>query len=447
MIVKRISGIAAIVSSLFLVPAQAADLLQVFRKALDSDPSYRGAAASRDAAHAGKDVSNSNFYPGLNFNYYNTQTKTGTYESTTGGTTTSYPARDSDSSGYSVSLTQSIYNRQNSIIQTQADIDAEKADAQYAVAKQNLILNVADRYFDVLSAMDNVEFSEAEKTAVGRQLEQTKQRFDVGLVAITDVHEAQAQYDQSVAQGILAQNKLASAREALRAITGTYFDTLATLSKQSPLLSPAPDDIETWTTMAMKQNLDIRTAQYNIERQKESLSLARAEYYPTLDLSITHNVSDNTQYNLNTSSTVPDSTVVALNLNYNIYNGGQASAKSKKAQFELIAAKEQLEATRRNIQKNVRNAYLSVIATISRVQALNQAVVSSESALKASEAGFEVGTRTTVDVLQARRQLFSAKNEHSNARYDYIQSMLILKQAAGNLTETDLAEINRWLDQ
>ncbi|MDH5324058.1 MAG: TolC family outer membrane protein [Gammaproteobacteria bacterium] len=443
MIFKQVTGILSITGMLLAVPAQAEDLVQVFRMALDSDPDYRAAAATRDAAYVGKDLSKANFYPGVNLQYRNSKTDTGSYDTSNGPE----PARSSDSSGYSLTLSQSIFNRRNSVLEDQADIDALKADNQYAEAKQKLILKVAQRYFDVVSAMDNVAFSEAEKKAVARQLEQTKQRFDVGLVAITDVHEAQAQYDQSVAQGIMAETRLASARESLRALTGQYNQQLARLSRQAPLLNPSPDDIDTWTSMAMKQNQEIIAAQYNIDRQKESLALARADFYPTLDLNLSHSVSDDVHYNQGVESTTPDSTVISLSVNYNIYNGGYASANTKKAQLDLTAAKERLEAARRNTQNTVRNAYLNVIANISRVQALNQAVVSSESALKATEAGFEVGTRTTVDVLQSRRQLFSAKNEHTNARYDYVLSMLVLKQSAGSLGEADLAELNRWLDQ
>lgn len=444
----QIIGIASILT----MPVQAETLTQVLRMALDSDPDYKEAVANRNSTILNEDIVNANYYPRLDFNYYNSQRKTGEYKSTDGnsGNTTTIPENDHDSSGYSFSITQSIYNRHNSVNSNMAEIGTTQADINLAIKKQSLIVKVAERYFDVLSAKDNLGFSEAEKKAVARQLEQTKQRFEVGLVAITDVHEAQAQYDQSVAQGISAKVRLASARESLRVLTGRYIDNLASLSKQSPLVSPSPDNIETWTSMAMKQNLSILSAQHSVEIQKLNVSSARADNYPSLDLGITHSISDDTQTTTigtnSTTTTTPDTTSISLNLNYNIYNGGHGRSQTKKAQYELIAAKERLESAHRSTQNLVRNAFLNVTASISKVKAFQQAVISSESALKASEAGFEVGTRTTVDVLNARRKLFSAKNDRANARYDYLVSRLALKQAAGSLSQVDLQEIDRWLE-
>jgi outer membrane protein len=310
------------------------------------------------------------------------------------------------------------------------------------VSEQALILAVADAYFNVLSARDNLEFAEAEKQSNARQLDQTKQRFDVGLVAITDVHESQAAYDISVAQAIESANLLDSAKENLREITGRYHEELAILKDNVPLVPPNPNDLQDWTEMALEENPSLKAAEAATEQAKEAVNAQKSGHYPRLNLFVDHSQShtDNPAF---ASST--DSTSATVQLYVPIYEGGSTSSRVTQFRELLRQSRQFLEQTRRTTQRNVRNAYRGVLSGISRVKALKQALVSSQSALRAAEAGYEVGTRTTVDVLVARRNLFSAQRDYSQARYNYLLDTLRLQQAAGALTAQNLKTINDWL--
>jgi outer membrane protein len=299
-----------------------------------------------------------------------------------------------------------------------------------------------------LAALDNLEFSEAEQESIGRQLEQTKQRFEVGLVAITDVHEAQARFDLATANSIAAENQLDNARESLRTLTGQYHTNLAVLSDKTPFVArPDPDSIEAWTEIALENNFELLASQHAVEQARENVKLQRADYYPSVGLSAsyTRNEGDDVLTNSGFVSGDSDSTSVSVNLSMNLYEGGRTRAQTRQAAFDLTQSQEFYEETLRAVQRRVRSGYLGVISGVSQVSALKQAVVSNESALQAAEAGFEVGTRTTVDVLNARSILFSAINDHAQSRYDYILAWLGLLQAAGTLEEEDLQRINQWL--
>ncbi|WP_295537635.1 TolC family outer membrane protein, partial [uncultured Thioclava sp.] len=321
----------------------------------------------------------------------------------------------------------------------QAGAHGDKAEADYGAAKQELIVRVSSAYFDVLAALDNVEFSRAEKEATARQLEQAKQRFEVGLIAITDVHEAQAQYDLTVAQEITADNTLANTREALQEITGQYDETLQVLRDEIPLLEPVPSDADAWITQARQQNLSLQAARFAASAAKDEISRQRAGHYPTLDFvanksnSVTHS----------TTGRETDAETLSLQLNVPLFAGGAVLSRTREAGYRANEARYRLEQTRRGVQRQTRNAYLGVLAGISRVKALEQAVVSSKKALEATEAGFEVGTRTIVDVLLSQRELFRAQRDHARSRYDYLLNTLRLKQSAGSLAVTDVEAISQ----
>ena len=300
------------------------------------------------------------------------------------------------------------------------------------------MVRVADRYFNVLAAFDNLEFSQAEKEAIGRQLEQTKQRFDVGLVAITDVHEAQARFDSALAESIASESGLDSALESLREITGAYPAELNGVRDNAPLITPEPNDIDEWTQMALKQNLDIIAIEHAVQQARENIKAQRAGYYPT--------VNANASFADSTADGTSSTTTAGISVNWNLWAGGRTSSQVRQANHDLTTSMENLEQTRRAVQRNTRDAFLDVISGISRVRALKQAVISSESALSASEAGFEVGTRTTVDVLLARQNLFNARRNLSQAKYEYITDSLRLKRSAGILAPDDIEKINQWLE-
>lgn len=346
--------------------------------------------------------------------------------------------------GYSLNLDQTLYNatRFRTLAQTNSYI--AQAQADYEANLSELMLNVAERYFELLAANDNLDFARAEKEAIARQLDQTKQRFDVGLIAITDVHEAQAAYDQAVAQEIAAENSLSSAREALRELTDTYPNDLAKLKKEIPLISPEPADIKKWIDTALSQNLRLLSTQFTVDAARQQIDIQRAGHHPTVGLYGRYDYSDNGGARFNNQALTTGS--VGIEMNVPLFSGFGVSAQVSESQAAFEQAKENLEEQRRAAHRQTSDAYLNIFSSISRVKALEQAVISTQSALSASEAGLEVGTRTTVDVLNTRRELFRAQRDHARARYDYLLNTLRLKLAAGQLNNQELQRVNALLE-
>ncbi|MBU2114191.1 MAG: outer membrane channel protein TolC [Gammaproteobacteria bacterium] len=424
-----ISTLFASSFGLFSLQAFADNLQQVYQLATQKDPTVLRAAASRDAAAAGIDVSRASLLPSV--------TLTAGFGRTD---TQSYKFDGSNGSSAKLSLTQSLFNWGNWGRLSRAEKVALQAQTAYDAEVQNLIVRTTQAYFDVLRASDDLSFAGAEKRSIERQLEQTKQRFKVGLTAITDVHEAQAQFDSALAREILAQNALENAREFLREITGQYHEQLAQLNtdKFAPG-NPSPTAVQDWVTQAQDSNLTLKSQRILLEIADQDIELAKAGHYPTLGLSA----------NLGTSKASgmdrSESSDIGVNLTVPIYSGGGTTAAVDVARANYVETSQTVELNHRAVVRQVRNAFNGVNAQISSVRALEQAVISAESALNATEAGFEVGTRTIVDVLQSTRNLFDARRNLSVARYNYILAMLQLKQAAGNLTEQDLLAINQAL--
>lgn len=304
------------------------------------------------------------------------------------------------------------------------------------------MVRLAERYFLVLANMDNLAFAEAEEKSLSRQLDQAKQRFDVGLTAITDVQEAQAGFDRAVAQKIAAANGVDNAREALREIIGIYLEAQAAITENMPFVPPDPADPDQWTDTALAQNLDIAAAMHAVESSRQEIKVQNTGHLPTLDAVASYGY-DKTGGRF--GATKIHSDAVGLELNVPLFQGGFVSSRAREARARLDVSLEQLEIARRNTQRKTREAYLGVISGISQVYAFKQALISSETALRATEAGFEVGTRTAVDVIAAERVLSQSKRDYARAKYEYIQNSLRLKQAAGTLSHEDLAQINQWL--
>ena len=419
------------------MPVLADDLLDIFNIAKERDPQLRAAAANRKADFEAKPQSIAALLPNINAS---ADTEDNHSQVTNSGFR---PNADEkyNSNGYSITLTQPLYHHDLWVALRQADSTTLRAEADYQSARQDLIIRVSQAYFDVLAAIDDLSFARAEREATGRQLDDAKQRFDVGLVAITDVYEAQARYDLTVAQVITAENNLANAREALQEITGQYHDNLKVLIKNVPLLTPDPNKIDDWVTEADEKNLQLVSARRTGDIAKEEINRQRAGHYPTLDLVAQRNHSvSNSRF-----GSTSDLDSIGLQLQVPIFAGGGVLSRTREARYRFQAATETLEQTRRSVIRQTRNAYLGVLAGISRVKALKQAVLSNQKALESSQAGLEVGTRTIVDVLLAQRELFRARADYARSRYDYILNTLKLKQAAGSLSVKDLQGINAWL--
>lgn len=420
--------------------ASAEDLLTVYQQALANDPTVIKAKAQFDAAEQDVVRARAVLYPQLNGFVSLSDGESETISETTGNVITI----EAENTSYGATLSMQLYHHDSWLRMDNAKKGAHQLDILYQTSKQQLALRVTQAYFNVLGALDDLEFAKAEKAAIARQLEQTKQRFEVGLTAITDVHEAQAQFDNAITEEIRAQNTVYNAEEALRTITNVYPSNLHVLNTERfGTARPLPDSANEWQQMAETKNLDLIAQKIGLDIAKENINIARSGHYPTLDFSGRYTSSEDTFGSLNNPAL--DSHSIGITLNVPIYSGGATTSAVKKAQHNYVAASQDMEATYRNVVRNTRNAYNTVIAAISAIKALEQAVISAESALKATEAGFEVGTRTIVDVLNSTRNLYNAKRNLSSTRYGYIQSVLNLKQAGGTITEQDIIDINQGL--
>lgn len=410
--------------------AQAADLRDVYEQAREYDAAFAAARHDLDSARALVPIARSTQRPQLAF----------------GGEAGLGTLADDGEGPYeetslSLSLSQTLFNRENSKLVEQAEITLRQAEAQYAAVGQALILRVATAYFDVLRAQANLEFSQSELEAISRQLEQAERRFDVGLVPVTDVLSAQAQYDLAVAQEIAAANQLSTAEEALLLISGVSADALSQLADDLPLLSPSPADIDVWVDTAKDQNLELVIARLARDSSETQVSIERAARYPTLDL-VGSAVSSTTDQALRSDS---DSGSISLQLSVPLLTGGRINAQVAQARAEALSAGEELLAQERTTIQQARDGFRGVEAAISQVNALRQALESTRKSAEATQAGFRAGTRTSVEVLQALRDTFSARSDYAGARYDYIINSLNLKAAAGTLSEEDLYAFNRFL--
>ena len=427
-----------LIAILFSKISAAEDLMQVYAMAFKSDPQLLAEAASRRAVSELDDQATANFLPqvGLTANTDRVNQDTSTQ--------TASNDFDYNTHGYSISITQPVFRKENFVQLSQAEIAIESAQASYLVKEQELIVRVAFAYFGLLARIDDLSFTVAEREAIALQLEQTNQRFEVGMVTITDVVESKAAYDISNAAVIDAENEVANSKERLRETTGTYIDELAALKDESPLVSPDPQDINQWSELALQQNPSLFVARSNIENAKQEIGLQKSGHYPSLDLVGEKRYrSQNDDIFDGSTSTHQDS--ISLQFNLPLYEGGSVNSRTREAAYRLDQAMQNEEEQIRAVKRQTREAYNSVMAGISRVKALKQAVISSEKALESTEAGYEVGNRTTVDVLNVRQSLFSARRDYAAARYNYIVNILSLKQAAGTVSVDDLNRINQWL--
>jgi outer membrane protein len=420
--------------------SHAENLVDVFESALVNDPQLLAEASAQRAIGELDAQATARFLPQLSLSANNGQIRRQASAQTFGG------EQEYNNHGYSLSLTQPLFRQENYVQNNQADIAIEQAHANYQVAEQALILRVAERYFDFLARQDEVQFSTTEKEANGKQLEQVQQRFDLGLATITDLSESQAGYDLANANVITAENELANSRERLLETSGLYLEGLAALKSDTPLVRPEPELSEQWVEVALKQNPNLRVVRKSKEDAQQVIALEKSGHYPSLDLVGEKNYTSQSDSGFGGSSKVHQQSL-SIQFNLPIYEGGGVSSRVRQASHRLDEAMQNEEAQRRAVVRQSRVAFNGVISGISRVKALNQALVSGQKALESTEAGYEVGTRTTVDVLNVRRDLFRAKRDYASSRYEYILSSLRLKQAAGNLSPLDLTQINEWLEE
>lgn len=425
--------------------SSADDLAQIYQLAVQNDPALLRAAAERDAAQKQVDIAESGFWPQVTGSIGLSDSKADRFQPGLG-------VYESESNGWNagININQSVFDWSTWKQADIADKQAYRAEVAYRDAAQGLMLRVVNAYFGALQAQDDLDFAEAEKRAIERQLEQTKQRFSVGLTAITDVHEAQAQYDSAVAAEIQARNAVNIAFENIREITGQYPESLAGLKTNAfDPTKPTPEDVREWVTKAENGNLSLMQSMVAVDIAEQQIKLEQTGHYPTVSLNASWGTDDNETTVNGTTIDLPrlDSRQIGLSVDVPIFSGYRTSALTEQARDNYVATSQTMVETRRTVERETRNAFYDVTASLSSIRAFEQAVTSAESALKATEAGFEVGTRTIVDVLNSTRNLFNARRNLAEARYGYIRQRLALEQAVGDLTPEDLQGINAALSE
>jgi outer membrane protein len=424
--------------------AQAADLLETFHAAQANDPVFAAARATQQAGQEKLTQGRSLLLPSINlsanttFNDLTTQYHPATPPLFTGG------SNRYNSNGYGVTLVQPLFRQQNWQAYSESELQAAQAGMQLKIAEQDLILRVAQAYFDVLIAQDSVGLVNAQKTAISEQLEQAKRNFEVGSATITDTLEAQARYDLTGAQEIAAQNNLEIKRSALQQLINAKPGELAALGKELKPEAPQPADMEQWVDQAQMNNLQLAIAQAATEIADKEVARNRGGHYPTVDLvaNYSQNNANGGSFGLGSETTNKS---VGVQLNMPLFQGGVVNSRWREAEANRERARQELENARRNVAQQVRLSYLGVVSGIAQVQALQQALTSSVSLLQASKLGQEVGVRTNLDVLNAQQQLFATRRDLYQAQYNYLLNQLHLKQATGTLGEEDLSKVNQAL--
>lgn len=431
--------------------ATAIDLVALHDIAAKQDAELQAAFYRKQANNKLTNIAWANFYPQISGRFVKNY---GRNESSVNDIR--QPNANIDTRSIGLTINQSVFNWRNIGELQQAEAQTDAANADYEAAYKAFLLRVSERYFGVLSAQDNLTFAEAEEKALQRQFEQAEQRFEVGLTAVTDVLDARARYDQARARSIVAQNTLDDAFEGLSQLTGESFESLDLLRDELPLESPAPDSADEWIDIAMANSPVLESLRASADAAQSGIRIARAGHLPTLDLVGTFNEFTNLAFpprndqggldpNLPDISFASRDTQLSLQLNVPIFSGNRVTSQRKQARHQLNAAFMDVELQERTVMRNAYNFYRSVIADINEVQAREQAVISARSALEATQAGFEVGTRTIVDVLISEQQFFQAQRDYAQARYNYILDHLRLKQTAGVIDPEDLMRINTLL--
>jgi len=427
--------------------AGAADLQQVYRDAKGYDAQY---AAARLALLAGLEK-----LPQGRALVLPTVNLTGGYTHTWVDSESKNPAaipsfsRDVTNKNYTFTLSQPLYRPQNQLQYGQAEFQVKQTEAVFAQAEQDLLLRVAQAYFDVLAAQDTLALVRAQKAAISEQLAQARRNFEVGTATITDTHEAQARFDLAAAQEIAAQNDVDTRNRALQQITGKVYESLQPLRADVKLSPPNPNHMQTWVDLAEKASYPVQIQEANAQIAELEAKRTRAVHLPTLDLVATHGQAFQTGSTIPTAlgavgSAITTSTL-GVQLAVPLYAGGAINSREREAAANSERSKQDLENARRSSALAARQSFLAVANGIAQVSAFEQALVSSQSALDSNKLGYEVGVRINIDVLNAQQQLFSTRRDLALARYNTITNHLRLKSASGSLREDDLQEVNRAL--
>jgi len=414
--------------------ASSADLLHVYREALVNDAQYAAARATAEAGREKLPQGLAGLLPVIG-GTANTVWNENDYSPANGKTY----SRDFNSNTWNVSLTQPLFRWQNVIQYGQSKWQVVQAEANFSQASQDLILRVAQAYFDVLYAQENLNAVRAAKQSIALQLEQAKKNFEVGTATITDTHEAQSRYDLASAQEVAGENDLEVKRYALRVIVGKDVGGLNRLRADATLSPPQPANMDKWVEAAEIDSFLVQAQKAAVEVAGKEVERVRAGHYPTLDA--VANYGNNNAFSSNTRMET-EAQNIGLQLTIPIFQGGAVNSKTREAIANRSAAESALENARRTATLNARQSFLGVVNGLAQVRALDAALVSGTSALESNKLGYEVGVRISIDVLNAEQQVYVTKRDLAKARFDTLLSQLKLKAAVGALSESDLERIN-----
>ncbi len=436
---KLVLGIYLFFSS--FTPIFAANLIDIYKAALNSDPTYQAAVSTRLSQREAIPQSVAALLPNISAQ----ANISNNYQNITQPPTPGQPNGISNfqSQGYNISMRQSLINVNDWLAVKQANSTGKQADLTLAAAAQDLIFRVATAYFNVLSAQDTLRLTQAEKAADSKQLNQAQKRVQVGLDALTSVYEARAAYDKSVATEISAENTLRNNQEALRQLTGQTYSSIDSFAKKIPLQTPQPNHIEDWINAATQNNLKLMAARYGVEVAREKIKMQASGHLPNLSLIGNYGKTDT--FNNVPSSLNKNGGTLGLELDVPLFAGGAVSSKTRQAQYDFQTASANLDNTYRLLIINTRQKYNDVLADISKIKAEQQAIKSAQLSLDSTEESYKAGTRTIVDVLIAQQNLYDTKRTAASDQYMYLLDTLLLKQDAGSLKPDDLVQINRLL--
>ena len=412
------------------------DLISLYKNAENYDAGIFAAKSAFMAEKEGENIALAELLPAIN----------GAASASRTNANKDTPGRDDSykTQNYSVSLSQTLFNLQSWHTLSSSEQSTLQAQSVYLAAQQNLIIDVASAYFGVLRAQENLKSAKSQEAAVKRQYEQAREQFDVGLIAITDVHEAKASYDSSQTSRIRSEGNVTIASEDLSRLTGQYTSELAILKSDFPIALDPSSSAEAWVNSAYANNLSIKSAEYALEALKHQLKSSNSQHYPSLDFNAGYGTTKLTNFEPGNNDSEEAS--ASLTLNIPIYSGGAIAAGVRQVRFKVEQAKHLLASTQRQARVETRSAYINIKTNIQTVESLQQNIISRESALEATREGYKVGTRNIVEVLDAERNYYTALKDFANARFDFVESNLRIRRSAGTLNLKDLETLNQWLE-
>ena len=427
--------------------AQAADtqnLLQIYQQALQHDPVWASAQSANRGMQEKLVQSKAQYLPTVTFNAGASASQTDVKYVGSGSIYKTEGRQNFEGYNYGLNVSQPLYRQQIRVQLAQAKSLVDQADKQLVLAQQNLILRSSKVYFDVLMAQDKVELIHAQQLAIKQQLEQAKANFDVGTATITDFNEAQARFDLVQAQEIAAVSDLEIKKRAIQAVIGQLAAPLSGVRNDLQPSLPEPVDMEKWVAMAEQNNLSILIQQQALEVATQEVDRQNAGHMPTLD-AVGSYVDTYSNGGISGFGNDLKNATIGLQLQIPIYQGGAVSSKVREAVANKEKAADDLEQARRQADLDARQAYLNLVSSVSQIKAYEQALTSSQSQLDSTVLGYEVGVRTSVDVLNAQQQFFGAKRDLLQARYTYLMNIIALKAATGLLAEVDVDAVNQQL--